>query len=168
MNVILETERLRLRELTLDDSEFVIELLNSPGWLQYIGDRNVRSTDQAAAYLQNGPIKSYQQNGFGLCLVQKKDNEEAIGLCGIIKRDNLENPDIGFAFLPRYHGKGYAFEVASATMIYAIEQLKIATISAITVPYNSKSIRLLENLGLQFIRPFYFPGSEEELLLYSN
>jgi RimJ/RimL family protein N-acetyltransferase len=168
MNLILETERLQLRELTLEDTDFVIELLNSEGWLRYIGDRNVKTKEQAIAYLQNGPLKSYQQNGFGLCLVQKKDNGEAIGMCGIIKREHLENPDIGFAFLPPFNGYGYAFEVASATMTYAKEQLKIAVISAITIPENSRSIRLLEKLSLQFIRPFYFPGSEEQLLLYST
>jgi RimJ/RimL family protein N-acetyltransferase len=168
MNYILETERLRLREFTLNDTEFIIELLNSPGWLQYIGDRNVTTEQEAAAYLQNGPLKSYQQNGFGLSLVEKKDDKKAIGMCGIIKREQLTNPDIGFAFLPLNTGHGYAFEIARATLSYAKNKLQLPIIWAITVAANSKSIQLLEKLGLSFVEPFKFPDSEEELRLYST
>lgn len=165
---ILETERLRLREFTLEDTAFIIELLNTPGWLQFIGDRNVRTEEQAAAYLQNGPIKSYAENGFGLLLVETKDDATPIGMCGILKRANLDTPDIGFAFLPRFNGQGYAFEVASALLSYAKVHLSMPTVSAITLPHNGRSIRLLERLGFKFIKPFCFPNSEEELLLYSN
>jgi RimJ/RimL family protein N-acetyltransferase len=165
---IFETERLRLRKFTLDDTAFIIELLNSPGWLQFIGDRNVRTEVQAAAYLLNGPIKSYGENGFGLALVEKKDDATPMGMCGILKREQLENPDIGFAFLPRFNSQGYAFEVASATLSYAKANLSMPTVAAITLPQNARSIRLLERLGFTFIQPFCFPNSEEELLLYSN
>jgi RimJ/RimL family protein N-acetyltransferase len=168
MDYTLETERLRLRKFTLDDTKFIIELLNSPGWLQFIGDRNVKTEEQAIAYLENGPLKSYRQHGFGLSLVERKDDGKAIGMCGIIKRDNLENPDIGFAFLSDFNGRGYAFEMACATLSYAKVQLNIPRVSAITLAENSKSIRLLDKLGLQFVRTFCFPGSEEQLLLYSN
>jgi RimJ/RimL family protein N-acetyltransferase len=168
MNYILETERLKLREFILADAGFIIELLNSPGWLEFIGDKNVKTTEQAINYLENGPIKSYALNGFGLALVEKKDDRKPIGMCGIIKRDNLENPDIGFAFLPDFSGNGYTFEIANATLVYAKEKLNLPKISAITLPGNSRSIRLLEKLGLKFIKPFCFPNSEEELLLFSN
>lgn len=165
---ILETERLRLREFTLADTGFILELLNTPGWLQFIGDRNVRTEEQAAAYLQNGPLKSYAENGFGLLLAEKKDGATPIGMCGILKRDTLDTPDIGFAFLPRFNGQGYAFEVASALLAHAKAHLGMPTISAITLPHNARSIRLLERLGFTFIKPFCFPYSQEELLLYSN
>jgi RimJ/RimL family protein N-acetyltransferase len=168
MKYIFETNRLRLREFTLSDSAFIVELLNSPGWLQFIGDRNVKTEEQARHYLENGPIKSYLEYGYGLSLVEKKDDQKAIGMCGILNRDALDYPDIGFAFLSEFNGKGYAYEIASATMQYAKDQLKISTISAITVADNVRSIRLLEKIGLQFIRPFCFPNREEELLLYSN
>lgn len=168
MNYILETERLRLREFTLSDTEFIIELLNSPGWIEFIGDRNVKTEEQAINYLKNGPLKSYLQNGFGLSLVEMKDKQQAIGMCGIIRRDNLENPDIGFALLPGFNGQGYAFEIASATLSHATEKLKLPKISAITLGNNIRSIRLLEKIGLRYIGPFRFPDSEEELLLYSN
>ena len=100
MEAILQTERLLLREFTEDDAAFIVELLNSPGWIQYIGDRNIKTEEQAREYLNNGPLKSYRQNGFGLYMVEKKDDHTPIGMCGIIKRDTLNNPDIGFAFLP--------------------------------------------------------------------
>lgn len=168
MDYIIETKRLRLREFTLDDTAFIVELLNSPGWLQYIGDRNVRTEVQAKHYLINGPMKSYTDYGYGLSLVEKKDDGKAIGMCGILHRDTLDSPDIGFAFLPDFIGKGYAYEIASATIAYAKNQLGLAKIAAITVPDNVKSIRLLEKIGLTYIKLFHLPNSEEELCLYSN
>jgi len=163
---ILETKRLRLREFTLSDSPFIIELLNSPEWIEYIGDKNVRTETQAIEYLQNGPLKSYAQNGYGLFLVETKDGLP-IGMCGIIKRDSLENPDIGFAFLKDFTGKGYAYEIASATLAHAINELKISKISAITLPHNTRSVRLLEKIGMKFIKSF--PSQTgEELLLYEK
>jgi RimJ/RimL family protein N-acetyltransferase len=167
MNYILETERLRLREFTVDDTKFIIELLNSPGWIEFIGDRNVSTEDEAACYLQNGPLKSYKQNGFGLSMVETKNDQAAIGMCGIIKRDNMENPDIGFAFLPRFYGKGYAFEIASATLSYAIHELGIAKVAAITLRGNLRSIRILEKIGFKFIKTIK-SDKNEEMLLYSN
>ena len=165
---ILETERLRLREFTTDDTQFILELLNSPGWLEFIGDRNIKSVEQAKVYLENGPIKSYRENGFGLSLVETKDNGLKIGMCGIIKRDNLDHPDIGFAFLPQFTGKGYAFEIARATLTFALNTLKLQVINGITLASNERSIRLLEKIGLKFIKPFHFPNDEEELLLFST
>jgi RimJ/RimL family protein N-acetyltransferase len=168
MEPILETERLKLRPFTKDDAAFIIELLNSPGWLQFIGDRNVRTEEQAVSYLQNGPMKSYLVNGFGLSCVERKEDGLPVGMCGIIRRDNLEHPDIGFALLPQFEGRGYGFEIANATMKHAREALQFSKISAITLPENTNSIRLLEKLGLSFIERFTFPGGKEELLLYSN
>jgi len=168
MKYILETDRLRLREFNLGDTEFIIKLLNSPGWLQFIGNRNVETVQQAKNYLENGPMKSYSENGYGLSLVEKKDEKKAIGMCGIIKRENLDDPDIGFAFLPNFAGNGFAYEIADATMVYAKDELNISKIAAITVADNVKSIRLLEKIGLSFIKIFSFPDSKEELLLYSN
>ena len=168
MKYILETERLILREFIPADAAFILELVNSPGWLQFIGDRNIKTTDKAIAYLENGPIKSYAENGFGLAMVETKDHNIPIGMCGIIKRDNLDHPDIGFAFLPAYTGKGYAFEIANATLAYASGQLKLPTIYAITVPGNIRSISLLEKIGLKFIKKINAPKDNEELLLYSN
>ncbi|MFT3910362.1 MAG: GNAT family N-acetyltransferase [Ferruginibacter sp.] len=167
MKYILETERLTLRKFTLHDTKFIIELLNSPGWIEYIGDRDIKTTEAAKIYLQNGPLKSYELNGFGLSMVEMKDGTP-IGMCGILKRDNLENPDIGFAFLPQFMGQGFAFEIAAATIAYAKNNLKLPVIFAITLPNNKSSIKLLEKIGLRFIKEFSFPGEDEELMLFGN
>ena len=113
MKYILETERLRLKEFTLEDAAFILQLLNSPGWLKYIGDKQVRTEEQARNYLQQGPIKSYSENGFGLAMVETKTDQNPIGICGLLKRTSLPNPDIGFAFLPLYWGQGLALESTS-------------------------------------------------------
>jgi RimJ/RimL family protein N-acetyltransferase len=165
-NYILETQRLRLRQFTLDDTTFIIELLNSPGWIEFIGERNVKTEQQAAQYLQNGPLKSYARNGFGLSMVETKDGQP-IGMCGILKRETLENPDIGFAFLPEFTGKGYAYEIANATLAYAINDLKIPNVSAITLPHNIRSIKFLEKIGMKFIKSF-LSEKNEELLLFEK
>jgi RimJ/RimL family protein N-acetyltransferase len=168
MNYVLNTVRRRLRQLTTRDTSFLMELLNTPGWLQYIGDRNVRTEEQAGAYLQNGPLKSYREHGFGLWLVETREDGTPIGLCGILKREHLEHPDIGFAFLPAYNGKGYALEAAGATLSHAKEVFGIAKVQAIVLPANAASIRLLEKLGLTFVASFTFPDGKDELFLYSN
>ena len=168
MKYILETERLRLREFTLDDSQFIIALMNSPGWLRFIGDRDVRTIEQAEQYLENGPLRSYRQNGFGLSMVELKEYAVPLGMCGMLQRATLDTPDIGFAFLPEHSGKGYAFEIASAVMTHAKNNLGLSRISAITVSENDRSISLLEKLGMMYRGKFSFLGSEGELLLYSN
>src|SRR6187549_3783400 len=116
---VLETERLCLQHLTADDQAFILKLLNEPGFLQNIGDRGVRSLEDAVGYIEKGPRTSYAKNGFGLYRVSLKESGEAIGMCGLIKRDTLPDVDIGYAFLPRYWGNGYALEAAEATMAYA-------------------------------------------------
>lgn len=165
---ILETERLVLRQLEITDAQFIVELVNSPGWLEFIGDKNIHSEDDAIQYLQAGPIKSYSDNGFGLSLVELKNDQTAIGMCGVLKRDTLENPDIGFAFLPKFMGSGYAFEIAQATLNYAKDKLKLPVILAITIPSNKRSIQLLEKIGLVFVKVIDNPKDNTELQLYST
>lgn len=165
---ILHTSRLSLRQFKVNDTAFIIELLNSPEWLKFIGDRNVRTTEQALAYLENGPFKSYQENGFGLWLVELKQTSQPIGICGLLKRDYLENPDIGFAFLPMFMNSGYAYEIVHATMVYANTELKLSKISAIVLSENVRSIRLLEKIGLHFVETLVTPGSDVELQVYSS
>ena len=168
MELVLETERLILRQFNLNDTDFIITLVNSPSWLKFIGDRNIKTTEDAKEYLINGPIKSYQTNGFGLSLVAMNDTGIPIGMCGLIKRDTLENVDIGFAFLDEYTGNGYALEIASSTMNYAKEVLKLEIILAITDPNNISSIKLLNKIGLRFDKIIQFPEKDEELMLFRN
>ncbi|AQG78821.1 GNAT family N-acetyltransferase [Spirosoma montaniterrae] len=163
---ILQTDRLTIRQLTTDDTAFIIELVNSPGWLQFIGDRHIHTPEQARYYLENGPIVSYAQRGYGLYGVGIKPGSTLIGMCGLIKRDTLPQPDIGFAFLPDYIGKGFAFEAARAVRTYAHEQLGLSVLYAIVLPQNKSSIRLLERIGLAYIEPFQ--QGDTELLLYGS
>lgn len=148
--LILETERLVLRPFTIGDAPFALTLLNEPSFLRYIGDKKVRTLEDARQYLLNGPIASYERNGFGLNLVELKDSQTSIGMCGLLKREELPDPDIGFAFLPDFWNKGFAFEAASAVMNDARERLKLSRILAIVNPDNYASIKLLERLGLKF------------------
>jgi RimJ/RimL family protein N-acetyltransferase len=168
MKYILETERLKLREFTLADKLFIIELVNSPGWVKFIGDRNIKTEEQAEAYLENGPMNSYNKYGFGLSLVEIKDSMQPIGMCGLLKRADLDHPDIGFAFLPEFTGKGYAYEMAAATLSHAKKVLNHELILAITLPENKNSIKLLEKIGMTFSKPIRLPNQLNDLLLYSN
>jgi RimJ/RimL family protein N-acetyltransferase len=147
---VLETERLVLRRLTPDDAAVVLELLNQPSYLRFIGDKGVRTLDDARAYIVNGPIDSYERHGHGLYLCLLKDGGEPIGLCGLLRRPGLDDPDVGYALLPAFWSKGYAFEAASAVMAYGRDTLGLGRIVAIVSPDNDASIRILEKLGLTF------------------
>lgn len=164
--VILKTDRLILRQFDLTDVAFILQLLNSPGWLAYIGDRGVRTVAQAEAYLMEGPMASFASNGFGLAMVTLKENGVGIGMCGLIKREGLDDLDIGYALLPEYTRKGYAFEIASATLIYAKEQLRLRQLLAITDPKNQPSIRLLEKLGFRYEQEVQLRPEDIMLNLY--
>lgn len=149
---VVETDRLVLRRLTVDDAEFLLELLNEPSFLQYIGDRGVRTLDDAREYVLAGPVDSYERHGFGLYLTALKEQGVPIGICGLLKRESLEDVDIGFAFLPKYWSRGYALESASAVMDYGRNALGLRRIVAVTAPDNDASIRVLEKLGMRFER----------------
>ncbi|MEK7857343.1 MAG: GNAT family N-acetyltransferase [Acidobacteriota bacterium] len=163
--VILETERLVLCEVTPDDDAFVLDLLNQPSFKQFIGDRGVRNLDQAREYISTRFTKSYRDNGFGLYLMELKEDTTPIGLCGFVKRDTLPHPDIGFAILPQFEKLGYAFEAASAAMRYGKEELRLARVLAITTLDNDNSGRLLEKIGLKFERTII--SGDESLKLFS-
>ncbi len=163
---VLETERLSLRRLTTDDAAFILELVNEPAWLEFIGDKNVHSLDDARNYILNGPIGMYERLGHGLYLVELKQGT-AVGICGLIKRDGLDDVDIGFALLSRFNGKGYAIEAARAVMSYGRNVLKLGRIVAITKPANEKSIKLLAKLGLQFEKNVRLSIKTPEVALFS-
>ncbi len=168
MSIILATKRLVLRRLSVDDSDFIVRLVNTPGWLKFIGDRNIHTKKQAATYLQNGPLKSYVENGFGLWLVMLKKGKNAIGMCGMIKREHLSGPDIGFAFLPEYHGKGYAQESVKGVIAHAKKKLKLPFVLAIVMPSNTASIHVLEKAGLSCRETIQATDKDPVLLLYSD
>ncbi|MFL5741272.1 MAG: GNAT family N-acetyltransferase [Flavisolibacter sp.] len=165
MNGIITTPRLRLREFSLDDTAFILELVNSKGWLRFIGDRNIHTREEAVHYLTNGPLKSYAENGFGLWLVELQD-ATPIGMCGLIRRNYLDHPDIGFAFLPQYASKGYGYESAKAILDCAENHLHFPGIYAIATLDNEISHKLIEKLGLQFQGLHPVQGSSEALKVF--
>jgi len=162
----LETERLTLRELTTDDAEFILRLLNEPSFLKFIGDKGVRNLEDARQYILNGPIASYLKHRFGLYLVLLKSNREPVGMCGLLKRETLPDVDIGFAFVPEAWHKGYAFESASAVFSYGKDVLKLPRIVAITNIDNEASGRLLEKLGLRYERIVDLNGNGDVTKLF--
>lgn len=164
---VLETERLEMRHLTLDDADFMFRLVNEPSWLRFIGDRGVRNVDDAREYLRKGALASYAQHGFGLYLTQLKGTSQPIGICGLVKRDTLPDVDVGFALLPQFAGKGYAAEAATAVMAHAREQFGLQRVVAITNPDNRASIGVLEKIGLRFERLIRPVADGDELALYA-
>ena len=165
MNV-LQTKRLNLRHLMIDDAPFILELLNDAAFIRNIGDRGVRTIDDACAYILNGPVASYERFGFGLFLVELKETGVSIGMCGLIKRDALPDVDVGFAFLPRFWGAGYAFEAASAVMTYGRDTLRLERIVAIVSPDNAGSIKVLQKIGLTFERMIHWGEDSSEIKLF--
>lgn len=164
--MVLQTE-IRLREFSLNDTPFILALLNSQGFLENIGDRKVRTLEDAHNYVVNGPQKSYRDNGYGLYAAELKATGEIIGMCGLVKRDIFEHADIGFAFLPQHFRKGYAFESAQGVLAYAKHTLKMKKVLGITKPENFGSIAVLEKLGLSYEGPFRLSSDEEEGKLFA-
>lgn len=165
---MLETERLILRRFRLDDAPFILVLLNDPAFLRFIGDKGVRTLEDAAAYLTNGPLASYAAHGFGLYLVLRKPDATPLGMCGLLQRDYLPDPDIGFAFLPGFCGLGFARESAEAVLEQGCSAFGISRFLAVTDLDNQSSIRLLERLGFELEGLITPPGRDETLRLMAK
>lgn len=166
--LVLETDRLTLRRLSTDDAPFIVELLNEPSFLRYIGDKGVRTEADACRYLEAGPLASYERFGFGLYQVDLKESGEPIGMCGLLKRDWLQDADIGFAFLPQFWAKGYAFEAATGVLVHARDALGLERVVAITSPDNVASMALLAKLGFRFERMAHASEKETEVRLFAR
>lgn len=167
----LETDRLTIRRMSVDDAPFMLRLLNEPSWLRFIGDRGVRTLAEARRYIETGPVDSYARLGFGFCLVELREDPDRgvpIGICGLAKRDYLDDVDIGYALLPQHEGRGYAVEAARAVLAHARAELGLARIVATTRPANAGSQKVLDRLGLRFERAIRHPDDGRELLLYAT
>ena len=163
---VLETERLVLRHFRIDDAEFILQLVNEPSFVAHIGDKGVRTIEDARQYLLLGPLDSYVCYGYGLNMVELKESGEPIGMCGLVRREGLEDADIGYAFLERYRSNGYAIESAEAVMKDALETRGLERVVAIVTPENHSSIRLLEKIGLRFERMIRLSEDAEELKFF--
>ncbi|BAJ02648.1 GNAT family N-acetyltransferase [Shewanella violacea] len=163
--IVLETSRLILRHATLTDVEFILDLLNTPGFIDNIGDRGVRTLSHARSYLMDGPISSYQEHGFGLYVVELKSTQEPIGLCGLVKRSMFDSPDLGYAFLPEFWGQGFAIESAQGVVIHS-KTLSISRLLGIVSPGNRASISVLEKVGMAFDSTKVWEEDDSQVLLY--
>ena len=163
----LETPRLILRRLQFDDAPFLVKLLNEPSFLENIGDRGVRSIEDAHRYLREGPMAMYEKYGYGLWHVALRDGT-FIGMCGLLKRDNLPDPDIGYAFLPAFWGQGYAYEAAAATFRQCAQKFGLTRVLGVVSEGNAGSIRVLEKLGMTFERMFTMREGEAPARLYRH
>jgi RimJ/RimL family protein N-acetyltransferase len=164
---VAQTERLLLRWLNAGDCTFILELLNEPSWIRYIGDKGVQTIQDARRYIENGPVEMYQRLGFGLYLVELKENGAPIGICGLIKRETLVDVDLGFAFLPRFWANGYAFESASAVIAYGRRAFGLSRIVAVLSQDNHRSAKLLEKLGFRFESTVHLQPGGNPLMLYA-
>lgn len=164
--IILETDRLRLREFIVEDAPFLLSLMNSSTWIEFIGNTAVHTKDHAEQYIIKGLQHSYRTNGFGLWLVEIKESREPIGMCGLLRREALNYIDIGFAFLPEFQGRGYALEISASTMIYGKHILGIDPIVAITKKSNYRSKALLQKLGLSYQKDIRLKPDSDELELF--
>lgn len=163
---VYKTERLMLRPTSLEDSTFILELFNSPKWLKYIGDRKVRTISDATEYIRVRFIGEYERLGFSSFTVIRKTDLSKIGICGLYDRDGVDGIDIGFAFLPQFEGRGYAFEASALVLKLAFEHFGLKEVKAITTRYNFSSKKLLEKLGLKENGTLTLPGDHEKLVVY--
>jgi len=165
---VLETSRLIIRRLSIEDADFILELVNGPSWLRFIGDKGVRTIAGAREYILKGPVESYERFGFGLYLTELKGNGIPIGICGLIKRESLKDVDLGFAFLPKFWGAGYAYESASAVMAYGKSAFGLNRIVAVTTPDNHSSVKVLEKLGFRFEQMIRLSEDGPEIKLFAH
>lgn len=145
----LVTDRLVLRELREEDADFIVSVFNDEAFLRFVGDRNVRNAEEARGYIRSGPVASYLRHGFGLYLVERRDDGARAGVCGLLQREELPAPDLGYAFLPPFRARGFAREAAAAVLEDAAKRLGLPRVLAVVDPENEPSIRLLANLGMR-------------------
>ena len=167
MTEVLVTDRLRIRRMSVHDAPFMLGLLNDPSWIRYIGDRGVRTVDDARAYILDGPMAMYARLGHGFCIVERKQDGCPIGICGLAKRDYLDDVDLGYALLPEFAGQGYAQEAAAAVLAHATGTMGLKRIVATVRPDNLRSSRLLEKLGMRFERTIRHPDGTRDLHLFA-
>jgi len=163
---VLNTERLELRWLTPDDAPMMLAVWNDPAFMRYVADRGVRTLEQARAALEAGPLRLYAEYGYGPFRVRRRVDDTDMGICGLFRREGLDEPDIGFAILPEFCGRGFAFEASVAVLHHARDALELPCVTAIVSPQNDASIGLLEKLGLQYERPIRMPADDHDVSLY--
>lgn len=165
--IVLSTERLLIKKITPADAPFLLELMNDKDWIENIGDRGIKTIEQAEVYITDRFLKSYEEKGFGFYGIVLKENSEMIGTAGLVDREGIDAVDIGYGMLPAFRGKGYAFEATKAIFDYGYNVLKLDKIVAIVNPSNESSIKLLEKLGLRYEKMVRLPDEDKDIKLFS-
>jgi RimJ/RimL family protein N-acetyltransferase len=168
MTQVLETKRLLLRHIELDDAAFIHELMNEPPWIEFIGDRGIHTLADARAFIRDRLIPSYEEHGFGFYLTELREDQTQLGICGLIKRDTLDDVDLGFALFERHWGRGYAREAAEAVIDFARETIGLRRLAAVANPDNERSARLLKTLGMNFERMVRLGDEEQEICFFAR
>ncbi len=164
---LIGTDRLAIREFAVSDAPFILELLNEASFKRFIGDKGVRTIDDARRYLEEGPIDSYARHGFGIWLVSRRNDGENLGMCGLVLREGFDSPDLGFAFLERHWANGYAYEAAAAVIAHARQHLRDDRLIAMADDGNAASMKLLEKLGFEHAGTARLPGEDQDVQLYA-
>ncbi|MGD8662066.1 MAG: GNAT family N-acetyltransferase [Desulfobacterales bacterium] len=165
--MIVETKRLILRNITIDDAEFILRLVNEPSFVSNIGDKGLKNLDDAERFILQGYWTNQKRSGYGMFLVELKNKGDSIGGCGLLYRKFLDVTDIGFAFLPEYWNRGFAYEAAEAVLKYGHTTLGIKKIVGLTSADNLGSIKLLKKLGMDFEKTVKMSDDDAETVLYS-
>lgn len=160
------TDRLQLRRLTLDDVDLMLNVWNDPAFVRYVGDRGIRTIDDARQAMQEGPLKLYSDYGYGPYRLALREDDTPVGICGLFRRDGFDEPDIGFSTLPGHTAMGYGYEAACTVVEYAQEELEIPCLTAIVSPENAASIGLIRKLGFSFERMYSWPDDARDVAIY--
>lgn len=155
-----------MRWLTPADAPLMLAVWNDPAFVRHVGDRGVRTLEQARAEVEKGPLRLYADYGYGPFLITRREDGVDLGICGLFRRDGLDEPDIGFAILPEFCGKGFGFEASVAVLDHARDALKLSSVTAIVSPLNGPSVGLLEKLGMRYERTMRLPGADHDVSLY--
>jgi len=167
--IVARSERLVISKFDIEDAPFYLELVNTPNWIKYIGDRGIKNLEDARTKIQESIITSYDTNGYGAYKLQLlTENLKTIGSCGLYKRDYLDDPDIGFAMLPDYEGQGFGYESSFEILKLAKDKFSLKRIGAITLPENQASVGLLKKLGLNYEKTIVPFDDDEELWLFAK
>ncbi|MEZ5456028.1 MAG: GNAT family N-acetyltransferase [Lysobacteraceae bacterium] len=164
---VLDTARLRVRHFTVEDAAWVLRLLNEPDFITNIGDRNVRTVEEAQTFLQQGPMLAYARDGFGMFAVELPSSGGCVGMCGLLKREFTGEVDVGYAYFPEYSGMGYATEAAAAVIAWGRSACGLDRIVGFVSPHNTASIKVLQKLGMQYEKHAPIADGAEPILLYS-
>lgn len=164
----LSTERLTLRRAEATDTAFIVELVNDPGWLEYIGDRGIHTTAAALTYIEDKLWAAEAQHGYAMGILTRRDSGQPVGAAGFLRRDFLPHPDIGYALLTAHAGQGYATEICHALMAQGRSQFGFSAVLGLTSAHNTRSLAVLRKIGLTYLRTEQLPGWSDPSVIYST